>query len=57
MEFKVMEGQDEGWDFPGSPVVKTTVPLQGERIGSLVRELTFHMPHSTAKKKKEKDEG
>ena len=52
-----MEGQDEGWDFPGSPVVKTTVPLQGERVGSLVRELTFHMPHSTAKKKKEKDEG
>ena len=29
------------WHFPGSPVVKT-------QVQSLVRELRFHMPHSTA---------
>ena len=26
-------------DFPGGPVVKTTLPMQGARVRSLVREL------------------
>ena len=35
-------------DFPGSPVVKTTLPW----VRSLVGELRSHMTHSIAKKKK-----
>jgi len=27
------------WDFPGGPVVKTLLPLQGARVRSLAREL------------------
>ena len=38
-------------DFPGSPVVKTTLPTQGPWVQSLVGELRSHMPHSMAKKK------
>ena len=38
-------------DFPGGPVVKTALPLQGAQVRSLVGELGSHMPRSTAKKK------
>ena len=37
-------------DFPGGPVVKTVLPLQGARVQSLVMELKFHMPHGVAKR-------
>ena len=40
------------WDFPGSPVVKTAIPLQGIRVWSLVGELRSHMPRGLAKKQK-----
>lgn len=39
-------------DFPGSPVVNTALPLQGEPIRSLVREIRSRMPRDEAKKKK-----
>ena len=39
-------------NFPGGPVVKTVLPMQGAWVQSLVRELRSHMLHSTAKKKK-----
>ena len=41
-------------DFPGGPVVKTQLPLQGSWVSSLVRELKSYILHSAAKKKKEK---
>ena len=31
------------WDFPGSPVVKICIPVQGTWVQSLVRELRFHV--------------
>ena len=37
---------------PGGPVVRTTLPLHGTQVRSLVGELKFHMPYGTAKKKK-----
>jgi len=37
------------WDFPGSPVVKITLPLQGAQVGSLAWELRFCMPSDVAK--------
>ena len=40
--------------FPGGPVVKTAFPMQGVQVWSLVRKLRSHMPHSMAKKKKNK---
>ena len=40
-------------DFPGSPVIKTALPLQGTRVQSLVGELRSHMPHGMAKKTKQ----
>ena len=36
-------------NFPGGPVVKTVLPLQGEEVRSLVRELRSHMPRNIAK--------
>ena len=40
-------------DFPGGPVVKTTVlPLKRALVRSLVRELRSHLLHGAAKKKK-----
>ena len=39
------------WDLPGGPGVKTfALPMQGPLVQSLVRELRFHMPHSTAER-------
>ena len=46
----------ENWNFPGSPVVKTQLPLQGTRIWSLVRELRSHVPCKHNKQKKKKKE-
>ena len=40
------------WDFPRGPVAVPTLPTQGARVQSLVRELRSHMPHHVAKKKK-----
>lgn len=37
--------------FPGDPVVKAGLPMQGAWIQSLVRELRPYVPHGTAKKK------
>ena len=42
------------WDFLGSPVVKTALPLQRALVQSLIRELGSHMPDVAAKKRKEK---
>ena len=39
-----------GRDFPGSPVVKTALLLQGAQVQSLVVELRAPMPHGKAKK-------
>ena len=36
-------------EFPGGPVVKTVLPLQGARAWSLGEELSSHMPRGTAK--------
>ena len=38
------------WDFLGDPVVKTA--SNAGDVGSLVREIRFHMLHCTAKNKK-----
>ena len=40
-------------DFPGGALVKTVLPMQGARVGDLVRELRSHMPYSTAHTEKE----
>ena len=40
-------------DFPGGALVKTVLPMQGVRVGDLVRELRSHMPYSTAHTQKE----
>ena len=39
-----------GRDCPGSPVVKTALPLQGAQVQSLVVELRASMPHGKEKK-------
>ena len=40
-------------DFPGDPVVKSVLLMQGAWVQFLVEELRSHMPHvETAKKKK-----
>ena len=31
-------------DFPGGPVSKTELPMQGAQVRSLVRKLRSHMP-------------
>ena len=41
-------------DFPSNPEVKTTLPMQGARVRSLVRELRSHILYGVAKKKKKK---
>ena len=41
------------WDLPGSPVVKTVIPLQGASVLSLMREIRSHMLHGSDKKRKE----
>lgn len=40
--------------FPGGPVVKDTLPLQGTLLPSPVEELRFCMQHDMAKKGKKK---
>ena len=30
---------DRSWDFPGGPVAKTLLPMQGTQVQSLVKEL------------------
>ena len=39
------------WNFPGSPMVKTVLPLQGAWVWSLVGELRSHMLCGWPKKK------
>ena len=39
-------------DFPGGPVAKTALPMQGVQVQSLVVELRSHMPRGTARKNK-----
>ena len=39
-------------DFPGGPVVKTLLPLQGAQVWSLMGELMCCMPWSAVRKKK-----
>ena len=34
-------------DFPGGPVVKNPLAMQGMQVRSLVRELRSHMPQAT----------
>ena len=41
-------------DFPGAPVVKTVLPMQGVWVRSLVRELRSHMPHGKKQNTKQK---
>ena len=36
-------------DFPGSPVLKTVLPMQVTWVQSLVEELKFRMSQSTGK--------
>ena len=36
-------------EFPGGPVVKNGLPLQGVQVGFLVRELRSHMVQPNAK--------
>ena len=40
------------WDFPGGPVVRTALPLQGTWVGSLVGELRSGLLCSMTKEKK-----
>ena len=42
------------WDFSGSSVVKTGLPMQREQVWSLTGELRSHTLHSTVKKAKNK---
>ena len=41
-------------EFPGSPLVRTTLLLQGAQVQSQVRELRSHKSHNTVKEKKSK---
>ena len=41
--------------YSDSAVVKTVLPMQGARVGDLVRELRSHMPCSTAQKNGDSD--
>ena len=36
------------WDFPGSPVVKTALQMQGVQVPCLIRELRSHVLPSEA---------
>ena len=38
-------------DFPGSPVVKTGLPMQGVRVQSLMEDLRSRMPRGVAQNK------
>ena len=42
----------KGKDFPDGPVVRTSLPLQGAWVQSLVRELRSHRPLDVAKNNK-----
>ena len=39
-------------DFPGGPVVRLCLPMQGLWVRSLVEELRSHMPHNKNTKHK-----
>ena len=39
-------------NFPGRPVVKTVLPVQGAQVQTLIRKLRSQMLYSKAKKKK-----
>ena len=41
------------WNFPGGPVVKTVLPLQGAWVLFLVREVLHACRYGLKKKKKE----
>ena len=41
-------------DFPGGPIVKTPLWMQGSQVRFLVGELRSHKPPGLAKRKKEK---
>ena len=43
------------WDFPGSPVIKIWIPVQGTWVQSLVGELRSHMANKKKEKKKKKN--
>ena len=47
--FVIATKLDISLGFPGGPVVKTVLPLQGTQFQSLVVELRSHMPSSMAK--------
>ena len=42
---------DQVWYFPGCPVVKIVLPMQGAQVESLVGELRSYMLHSAPRKK------
>ena len=44
--------KDQYGGFPGSPMVRSVLPLQGAWVLTLVRELRSCKPHGVAKKKK-----
>ena len=46
--------KNDFWDFPGGPVVKTALPLQGPRVQSLVGELKSYMPWGQKTKQNKK---
>ena len=50
--FNLWNKNHVSWDFPGSPVVDSALPLWGVQVRSLVGELRSHMPRSPKKKKK-----
>ena len=39
-------------DFPGGPVVDSTLPMQGAWISSLARDLRSHILHGEAKEER-----
>ena len=49
LETEVLE-----WDFHGSPVVRTSLPVQGVWVQSLIRKLRSHMPQGQKTKTKQK---
>ena len=48
----VKVNSEESWyqDFPGSPVAKTLLSMQGARVQFLVRDLRSNILHGMAKK-------
>ena len=42
-KFEIFQWKSGSWDFPGSPLVKTVLPIKGTWVQSLVGELRSHM--------------